>query len=282
MIPPHGYNSSILQHGGKLLLTFRLHDRQDWRTSLYIAELGSGFKADAVSKITIPEELQQHSHEDARLFSFNGEPWMAWVVSQYPATVFRSIVVVGQLLPDGAGWKVGKHFAPQYGKNDFSALEKSWIPLSHGGKIHLLYMTHEGEQTWLKLDDQGGISDVFNSRALPWKFGPIHGGCIAPYAPGKLVHFFHSRTTPKGWIKHRYHISAAILSAEPPFDMLAISKRPIFYGQEGYCLDDNPRFKPNVVFPAGAIKRGEHWLLAYGENDDKCVVAKIREGDLNL
>lgn len=275
-LPKWSYNPGLCRHNGKLLMTFRNHDRDGWRTSIYITSLTESLQPCSVQKIQMPKGLEHHSHEDARLFTHKNSLWMSWTVSQYPATVFRCVVVIGELVQTDSGWSVGKHFSPQFGKNDFTALEKNWCPMEHEGNLYTLYLTNGDKQTWLKLDALGNVAEVLSSKALPWNFGDIHGGCIAPYRDGKLVHFFHSR------LQGRYHIAAAILAGEPPFDTLQISKRPIIYGNEGYCLDDNKRYKANVCFPGGAIKDGDSWLLAFGYNDDSCRLARLREGDLNL
>lgn len=222
----------------------------------------------------MPTDLQQHSMEDARLYEHQDSLWMVWTVSQYPAVQFRCITVFGQLVQDATGWTVGQHFAPQHGKNDFSALEKNWASFSFNGHIVCCYSTTEDVQTFLQVNNTGNIAAVLTSKALPWAYGPVHGGCITRKPDGKLLHFFNSR------LNHRYHVGAAELSPEPPFDMLRISKSPILYGQEGAKLDDNPRFKKNVVFACGAIWENNHVLLSYGWND--CESRIVRLSDLKL
>lgn len=126
-IPPNSYNPSLTTHLGRPWLTVRAHDRGDWRTSIYLAEASDDFKVAAVAKIGMPEQYAECSHEDARAFSFQNRLWMSWTISRYPSADFRCVVAYGELVPDGAGWKVGKYFIPKYGRNDFSGLEKNFV-----------------------------------------------------------------------------------------------------------------------------------------------------------
>lgn len=263
-----------------MLMTTRAHSREDWRTELFVSVLQNGFTSAQTSKIQMPDDLSNHSHEDARLFQHQDKLWMSWTVSKYPAIDFRSVVVIGELVPTDSGWTVGRHFSPQFGKNDFSGTEKNWVCLSHQGSIYVLYLTHDDTQTWLKLDDNGGTTKIITSPALGWEYGPIHGGSIVR-CHDHYLHFFNARTG-KDHATGRYHIGCAKLKGEPPFDMLQISQKPILYGEEGYCLNGNKFYKRNVVFCCGAIMDGNKIMLSYGWDDSECRVVKLDEKDFNL
>lgn len=280
-LPPHAYNPSILRHDGKLLLTFRVHDRGDWRTSLYIAELGEGLEILSVAPIRVPPEVSENSIEDGRCFFHNNQLHLSYTNSLFPATVFRSVAAYGRLTQDAEGWKVGC-IIPQYGRNDFSALEKNWTFISRKHDLWCLYMTHERQATFIQLDGGKVVSEA-TGKVLPWGYGERHGGTIVSRPDGRHLHFFSSRTNAGSRERNRYLIGCAELSAEPPFDMLRISRRPIVYGEEGANLDKkNKRFKPSVCFPTGAIQEGKDWLLAYGWNDCECRVLRLTEEELLL
>lgn len=128
MIPPNSYNPSIVQFQNRLLLSFRIHDRNgDWRTSLRIAELDASLNAISVKPFLPPPELKDNSHEDARLWIHQSKLWISWTVSLWPATEFRAIVGYGQLLESSEAWTIGKFYIPDFGRNDFTACEKNWV-----------------------------------------------------------------------------------------------------------------------------------------------------------
>ena len=103
-----------------------------------------------------------------------------------------------------------------------------------------------------------------------------------------LLRFFHSRLDNEAVpVRHRYYIGAMLMEPEPPFKVVAVSKQPIFRGSEDDDLNDTERHtafhhKRNVVFPAGAVKDGDGWLLSFGVNDSACAVARLKFEDLKL
>lgn len=281
-IHAHGYNPSLIRHNGKLLISYRVHDRGDWRTNLFIGEFDDALCCTRVSPVNVPDGFKENSQEDCRLWEHKGQLWMSWTCSLYPADAFRSIVCYGQLTAHDTHYKVSA-IIPQHGQNDFSAIEKNWPFFSHKNQLWSLYLTDERAQTFLQLDG-GRVVEKANGKRLPWGWGMLHGGCIVRRPDGRLLHFFSSR---KGGVQsggQRYHLGCVELSGEPPFDQLRISKRPILVGEEGYNLEPktNKRFKPSVVFTCGAIQEGSEIWLAYGWNDCQCRIAKLGEEDLML
>src|SRR5438093_6406216 len=130
MIPKNSYNPSLIRFQDRLLLSYRFHDRADWRTSLAIADLDASFRSICTKPFLPPDELKENSWEDSRLFTHQGRLWMSATVSQWPATQFRSIVAYGQLLEVDDHWKLASWFVPNHAGNDFTGLQKNWVFLS--------------------------------------------------------------------------------------------------------------------------------------------------------
>lgn len=280
-LPENAYNCGLIRHQGKLLLVCRAHDRSDWRTNLYMASLDESLNPIECRKIAPPLEFQDQSHEDARLYEFKGKLWMAWVVGQWNTASHRCAVAFGLLENGEDGWQISRHQVPAWGNNDFSGMQKSWLPFEHEEKLWCYYRSTEATQAFIKFDG-GGVKETVESRPLPWNYGPIHGGAITRKPDGKLLFFFNSRTGGNDRTLHRYHVGCAELDGKPPFPMLRISNKPILYGQEGYNLNGHKWFKPNVCFCAGAIMDNGRILLSYGWNDSQCRIAVLKESELNL
>jgi len=282
MIAPHAYNPSIIRFQNRLLLSYRLHDRGDWRTNLAIAELDASLNAISVKPFQPPAELKDNSHEDARLFLHQNKLWLSWTVSQWPATEFRSLVGYGPLAETDAGWTVEKFYIPNYGKNDFTAIEKNFVFWPRNDRLYCLYLTHGNQQTILVLDG-ARVEEVITSKALACPWGnAIHGGAICEGQNGNLVHFYNTHSTHKDRNLDRYQIGVAELAPLPPFDMVRIGRKPVLRGEEGVNLDGNPRFKANVVFVCGAIREPDGYIIAFGNNDADCRIVKLQEKDLQL
>lgn len=279
MIQLQSYNPSILRYKNRLLLSYRQHSRKDWRTALFIAELDEALKPISVKPIIPPDELKDNSHEDCRLFLHMDKLWLSWTVSQWPATEFRAVVAYGALLEAPESFRIRPYYIPGYGANDFTTIQKNWLFISRGEKLFCWYGIVNDEQIVLHLEG-AKVEEVFKSKALPWKWGPIHGGAICESGNGSLYHFFNSHTEHRDRTLDRYRIAVAEIAGVAPFDMQRISQRPIIVGEEGYCLDKNPRFKPNVCFVCGAIQEGDGYLLSFGWNDAQCRLIRLTKDDL--
>lgn len=282
MLPANSYNPSIVRFHGKTLLSCRAHDRKDWRTNLYLSELGQDYRPINCVPITVPSTLTDHSHEDARLFNYKGELWASWTVGKPYVKFHRCAVAFGRISLDAKECKIVSAIFPKWGNNDFGGMEKNWLPLEIGNQLWCYYGNTEKDQTFIRLDGERVVESV-KTPALPWNFGPIHGGAITLRGNGNLLFFFNSRTRHgSSRQSERYHIGCAELRGCPPFEVLRISQKPILYGQEGYCLDGHKWFKPNVVFACGAVDADDRIILAHGWNDSQCRIAKVKHSELNF
>lgn len=271
---PHGYNLSIINHGGKTLMTYRHHpDPKSWRTELMIND---GFQE---SKIVVPKEFEKYSWEDARLFEHNGKLFISYTLSLFPATQFRCVCGYGELeLRDGA-WTLARHIQPNFGKNNFTALEKNWLFFSHGGKLYAIYGSTP-HQTVLELNGDKVVAE-HKSPSPSWDYGEIRGGCVIPHN-GQLLRFFHSLTGDRmKAYGFRYHVGCLTMGAAPPFNVTAVAKHPIVSGHEGW-IPDCPHWKHNVAFPCGVIADGDGWKIGLGINDCQCAIATVGKEHLGL
>lgn len=278
---PHGYNPSIVQFDDRTFMVYRYHPSTSLSTSLAIAELDSEFRVIVNKPVNLNES---GSREDAKLFVHNGQLWMSWVSSTWPVNPSTCVVKYGRLIEGSAwnapGWVVEDIEQPIYGKNDWSALEKNWVPFSHGGEIHFIYehgsVIHKVGDVW---------TPIKASIPSGWRYGPIKGGSSPMPYKGKWLRFAHSTldNEPRPWYR-RYYILAMIMEPEPPFTVIQLSKEPIIRGSEigNVKQDECGHFKAKVIFVSGAIAYQDAWVLSVGVNDCESVLAKITEGDLRL
>src|SRR6185436_20713552 len=97
--------------------------------------------------------------------------------------------------------------------------------------LYCWYGIVKGQQIVLRMDG-ARVEEVFQSEALPWAWGNIHGGAICPGTNGNFLLFFNSRIGGKDREKHRYNIGVAELSGSPPFGMVRIARKPCVRGEE--------------------------------------------------
>ena len=265
-----GYNPTILQDFEGMI--YRYHPNKDWKTAL-VYEVG-----DKSFTIDFPVQYNGMSMEDARLFWYQGKPHISFVAARHEFRQTNAVVGYGELIISSDGARVDKVYIPEFGMNNWGAIEKNWVFFEHDGQLMCVYSC-DIEQVVIEVR-KDRIWNVMRSEPHQWPWGKIRGGCLIPWK-GRLLRFFHSHTTEGHRDKWIYNIGAVLMEDKPPFKMLQISKQPIIAGDEQmnlYCR----HWKQNVCFPSGVRLIDDRIYLAYGHNDSACLLASLRESDLNL
>lgn len=265
-----GYNLTTLEWNGKRVGVYRWHPKPDqWRTEL------AAWTGERTVKVLPPAGFEQHSMEDGRLFVHNDKLYLSYTVASQRGCVIQ----YGELDTNGDAWKIARHFQPKWAGNDFLSLQKNWSFWSAGGKLYAA-VQRSPEQTVLELDGDK-VVNTFTSKSPEWKWGQIRGGTSPIERNGLWLQFFHSSTrnnkTTWGWT---YYMGALLMEMTPPFQIVRVSQFPILAGTERYF--PVPRWKPRVIFPAGAIKSGEDYVVSMGINDAATGKVTLCNSELEL
>lgn len=165
-------------------------------------------------------------------------------------------------------------------KPDKQRTEKNWIFFSHEGDLYSVYNTSPHEI--FKMNGPKWERAYSTEWKTSWKYGVIRGGTSPVLIGDRYVSFFHSALG----VKHRgiegrqYFMGAYTFESKPPFRPLSITKEPIIVGE---WVDDNiPRLSNAifVVFPSGAIRKDNGWLVSFGYNDYRCRYVEITDTEL--
>lgn len=136
------------------------------------------------------------------------------------------------------------------------------------------------EQIVLELQGDAVIKE-YRTKSPDWDWGEMRGGTQPISHKGLWLRFFHSSTRNNksawGW---NYYLGALLMENTPPFQIVAVSKFPILAGTERYF--PVTRWKPRVIFPAGAIKTENGFVVSVGLNDAATARVTLTEQDLNL
>ena len=273
----YGYNPSLLKIGERKLMAYRYHPKSTWETQLAIAELGPKFSVIENKKVT----LTGISNEDPRLFEFNGEVWIAYVESAgwNRKSPPKSVVRYGKLV-ENREWLLEKSFSVEYGKNDFTAMEKNWVPFVYEGMIHFIYQISPSHIV-IRVDGDRVIEE-YNTECPQWRFGQMKGGsCPFPTGSGKWVRAFHSRLDNEPPpIGHRYYVGTLEMNSAPPFEVTSVNETPRLFGSELDSMTKTERngcrhWKGNVVFPSGGFYDETGRYLSVGVNDCECLIVKL-------
>lgn len=267
---PFGYNLSSVDFNGHRIYCYRYHVG-NWKTKLMIC-----LESIQLS-LHVDPAIENHSIEDCRLYEFNGKLHGVYTVAAEVQGTWKCYQAYGEIAYDGNEWRIG-HIQIKYPGNDFSSLNKNWVPFVENGKTNFIYGIRGDFQVVLELDSDR-ISRTYNSPAPKWEHGEIRGGVILPRGD-TLLRFFHSRKEYPDK-SFSYFIGVSIMEGKSPFKTLNICKAPILSGDDEF-VPFCKHFKGRVVFPLGAIQNGDKILLSYGQNDCQSRISELSESDLNL
>lgn len=276
-LPRLGYNPGVTRKGSDLVLSARVHlQNGDWRTRLVIMN-------GTVKPVRLARKFSRLSQEDMRLFWHDGKLMGSYTLARMVRrNRCRCVVGYGELIEDEDCWRVKRHLQPAHGRNAWNGMEKNWVFFAgkdEAGRLFAIYGNVRGWQEVLQLDDAGRVVKVFRTRAPRWPHGEIRGGVLVPVTgEGELVRFFHSRSRePRGGVPWRYHMGALRMSAAPPFRILEVRQQPLLSGTEEW-MPGCAHWKPNVVFPCGAIDSGDAWNVSIGVNDAASRWLRVEKG----
>jgi predicted GH43/DUF377 family glycosyl hydrolase len=169
------------------------------------------------------------------------------------------------------------HFLPVPPKHMISkqsdGREKNWIPLVYSDKLYLLYS--DTPRTFIHCADKGDHFSIENydkfNFNVSWKYGIVRGGCPPiEYDKNNLIWFFHSSKDVYSSIPTRnekiYFIGAYLTSKHYPFEIYQITKYPVLFGFPS-PISKNMSYQTNVVFPCGAVREGDTFIVSMGIND---------------
>jgi len=286
------YNPGVISLGDRYLMVTRAKATNIWqylmlklerkrKNVIMVTELDEHFaqvekmvqllpqKNDGITKVT-----------DPRLFWHNGEIYMIFC----DHTNGGSVQTLAKLEKKEGGWKA-IHILPLSYESSFSnyvqkGIEKNWMPFSKEGKLYVIYLL-EPENVVLEVNLENGdcflVSKTKND--LLNKFSPLRGGTPPLFDEelGEYLTLYHiafpgrnSFTTLK---KNIYICGAATFTKNAPFILTGRTMTP-FYQKDLY----NNREK--IVFPTALIRKGDNYLMFYGEDDCRIKVAKINRAKL--
>jgi predicted GH43/DUF377 family glycosyl hydrolase len=267
-LPRNAYNPSMVRHNSRTLTAYRYHPNRGPKTVLAM------FDGLTHKPIRLGDE-KAYSFEDSRLFVFQGEVYISYVISTIPATPPKCLVAYGKLVEKVTHWEVEKELRPQFPENDMSSLSKNWLFFECNSR---LYAIQSGIPYHTVIEISGDrIANLHRSDSSVWGYGQVRGGAMIPHGQ-HFLRFFHSRLDEP---KMRYYVGAMLMETVPPFKIIKTSKEPILLGSD-WEISNAFHHKPRVVFPAGVIKDGDNFNVAVGVNDSYSVICKFKEGDLKL
>ncbi len=157
-------------------------------------------------------------------------------------------------------------------------IEKNWGWFEHERQIYCLYTIRAQRILRLVGNELQPFSQFWWHPR--WTGGWWRGGASPVRVGGEYWCFFHGvwRAKPLRREFRHYNLSCYAFSAEPPFRPLRYLPKPLLWPPaEGRPAD----LGSAVVFPCGAVRRGENWLVSYGVHDSWVEIAEFSHAEID-
>lgn len=262
----NGYNASIVRWGSKTLLAYR----SGWEGSrVRVAELDDSFLPGKDVELDLRHAQARDGHEDPRLFTHAGRLCVSFVGGGKAGNSWYASQLYAVLNDD---LSVERVYHPRY--NGRKRMEKNWAFFDWMGELFAVYSINPH----VVLHVRGDAAYIFSEskQKLPWSGGRLRGGAAPVLVDSEYWHWFHGAhdfgDLMRGGFR-TYSIGVVAFEARPPFRITRITPRPLFVGEKS-CSNKA------IIFPAGAILRGQTWLVSAGVHDKYTDILQWRHCDV--
>lgn len=262
------YNASILERGDRRFLFFRT---EFTNPRIAVIEIDRQWQAVGEHKqLALPEipetSARSGMFEDPRVVLHNDRTFLAY--TGYGAKM-RSTCMIAEMDDD---FNVVSNLIPEYGPRQHG--EKNWTWFSSGGELYCIYHPSPVHRV-LRLEGEKLVPVAEHRwRASGWRWGEIRGGASPVLHNGEWWHFFHSTLRGK---EHKLWAMGLYTFCPETFKVLRWIPKPLMIPSHAERPTDEHAF---CVFPCGAIREGDDWLVSYGLYDQTCEVGRWKMADL--
>ncbi len=262
------FNSSIVSwEGGGYLIAYR----DGWsQSNIWTVPLDRQFRpcGEAVQAHTSISGAS-YGREDPRLFWFRGQLHLAFIGVQGRTRIVRTNQCFARLGPDRTvddAWTVelpGRR-----------AWEKNWSLFEHADELYAVYLTHPFHMV---VRIRSATAEVVHREPnfLPWSGGELRGGAPPVLVGDEFWSFTHDRVDLNGVGTYRMHLYS--FDAKPPFAPRRIVREPLLVAD----LKTKPSGVACCVFPCGAVRTGDDWIVSMGIHDRWTEIHKFAHADLD-
>lgn len=280
------YNPSIIEFKDGYLLTFRYTPKR-WEEP-WVSYIGVVLLNESFEPISDPELLDTRFYnqttpsqsEDARIFSYKNKLYVVYNDNMdltFPSYWERRDMYMAELFYTDHHFFLSEPVRLLYqARLRQMPWQKNWSPFEWNGNLLFSYSITPHEV--ISADLETGTCQYFcqTNKSIEWQLGPIRGGTPAQLVDGEYLAFFHSgeiSVSPSSDNRELWHyfMGAYTFSADPPFEILKASTKPLnapeFYTYSSY--------EKRVIYPGGFVVVGSNAYVAYGKDDSEVWIATI-------
>jgi predicted GH43/DUF377 family glycosyl hydrolase len=123
-----------------------------------------------------------------------------------------------------------------------------------------------------------GRHEILLGSVSGWDAGRVGAGAPPIRSPDGWLEIYHGGARPAGNNGvGTYSAGALLLDLDEPHRIVRKSSEPILVPETDF---ERAGFVPNVLFPTGAVDRGDTLFIYYGAADTVCAVAELSKADV--
>lgn len=285
----HGaHNPSIIYWKDEILMSFRIRSDNEATHKVGLVRLDRDFNPVSIPQefeIIVEHQCKPFKTQDPRLIYINESLYMIFnEMFEINGTDTRRMVVA-KLVFDGVQFVLKKPEALLHFDKEMSFRnEKNWVPFEYKHQLLLAYSLNPHRILKPILGKNTCETVCATEGKIKWNWGILRGGTPALLIGDEYLAFFHSAkdmTTLQSNKQHMVHyfMGAYTFNSKPPFNVTAISSKPII-GKNFYTGTTYNTWKPlRVIFPGGFIFDENSIWIAYGRQDHEIWIVKLdKEG----
>jgi predicted GH43/DUF377 family glycosyl hydrolase len=153
--------------------------------------------------------------------------------------------------------------------------EKNWGFFGNAGELWCLYSISPFVVLHMYKDEALPFSDF--AWQQKWIGGHMRGGAPPMEFGDEYYSFFHGALDHEGYPTRTYSVGCVVWPKRPPWRPRRYTPVPIMVPPEAGW----PReLGVSVVFPGGAVRRGDRWILSVGVHDAWCHIVEVDAQEL--
>ena len=252
------FNPGLCRLGDNWLVASRVGEQNP---ALFLTLMDREWNAITQKPFRLDHHRCRHGQEDPRLFWFGGRLHLAFTGLEYRDGLVTTNQMLAELDPDLEPVGV---WQPEYAdRNQWQ--EKNWVFFAADEELHSVYsiaphviLTHSGITARKTAETNCPIN---------WDWGHLRGGAPPVRVRDECYHWFHGtrNLTIDGAHTAYYTLGLYTFDARWPHEIKRWVPQPLLHP------DIIPGGKP-VVFPCGAARDDEQWIITHGWNDLECRV----------
>jgi len=218
---------------------------------------------------------------DPRLYRLDGRIFVYWNSGWHEPRNFQFVQELDETTFEPIG-----HPRELVLRGSRQPLEKNWTLFCHGNS-YAVYSASPHRVLSFSLTGDADI-EFTDVATHPWDLseyesvhGRLRGGSPPQLWDGHYWSFCHSVAGIEG--SYRYVAAVYRFAINTPFAPTDMPTRELELGNPIGAQRRFSKLNPavgEVVYPCGAARHGDRWLLSYGINDEHCAIAQLTDSEV--